>query len=270
MKRLIYILLSLVSLTSFAQERDQMIKDTTRYYHFMNGENAYKGKDYKGAEQAYLLSDSVEHSFESVFNVGNALFMQDSTKDAVTTFENALTLAKDKSDKARVHHNVGNCYLKDKEYQKSIEAFKSALRNDPTNEETRYNLAYAKKMLENQQQEGGGEGQEQKDDEQKNDENKDNKDKKDDNKEDKDNKDEQKNDDKGDKEKEDEEKGEDKKDEKPEPSEEEQNKQKEEEQQAKAAAEKMLDALDQEEKDKREGMRLKEEKGKPKQIEKDW
>ena len=263
MKYLIYISLTLFTLSVFSQERDEMIRDTTRYYHFMNGETAYNNEDYKAAEEAYLLSDSVEHSFESMFNIGDALFMQDSTVNAINIFSDALTLAKDKNDKALIHHNIGNCHLKDKAYDKAIAAYKSALRNDPRNEETRYNLAYAKKMLENQDQGGDGKSQDQQENQDKED-----KEDKEDNEDSKDKKDEENKD--KDKEKEDEGKEKDQKDDKDKKSSEDEKKKEEEQKQEKSAAEKMLDALEQEEQDKRKGMRLKEEKGKPKQIEKDW
>ncbi|KAF5410701.1 MAG: hypothetical protein C5S43_04410 [Candidatus Methanocomedens sp.] len=46
--------------------------------------------------------------------------------------------------------------MNEKKYQEAVEAYKNALRSNPKDEETRYNLALAKEMLEDQQKDGGG------------------------------------------------------------------------------------------------------------------
>ena len=53
-------------------------------------------------------------------------------------------------------HNIGNCYLQKKEYQQAVDAYKKALKLDPKDEETRYNLAYALKNLPKEKKNGGG------------------------------------------------------------------------------------------------------------------
>lgn len=53
---------------------------------------------------------------------------------------------------AEVFHNLGNIQMKNKDYAKSIEAYKQSLRMNPKDEETRYNLALAQKLLNDQQQ----------------------------------------------------------------------------------------------------------------------
>ena len=138
------------------------------------------------------------------FNLGNAYYNKETYSEAFGRFKEAGELASDKKSKHKAFHNMGNVFMKRKEYEKAVEGYKQALRNDPTDEETRYNLALAKELLKKEQDE-------QKDD--KNDENEDDKDKKDENKDkkegddgdQKDNKDEDKKDegDKGDEEKED-------------------------------------------------------------------
>merc|ERR1711916_287020 len=54
--------------------------------------------------------------------------------------------------KAEVFHNLGNSFLEAKKYQESIEAYKNALRNNPRDMDSKYNLEYARKKLEEQQQ----------------------------------------------------------------------------------------------------------------------
>ncbi|HET8735073.1 MAG TPA: tetratricopeptide repeat protein [Pricia sp.] len=99
------------------------------------------------------------------YNLGNAYYYNETYSEAFGRFKQAGELASDKSEKHVAYHNMGNVFMKRKDYQKAVEAYKEALRSDPTDDETRYNLALAKKMLKKEQQQ--------------NDQNKDNKDEKD-------------------------------------------------------------------------------------------
>ena len=49
-------------------------------------------------------------------------------------------------------HNIGNSLLMEQDLENAIEAYKSALRANPTNEAARYNLSYALRMLNNEQE----------------------------------------------------------------------------------------------------------------------
>jgi len=53
-------------------------------------------------------------------------------------------------------HNIGNCYLQKKDYDQAITAYKKALKLNPKDEETRYNLAYALKNRKPKDNKGGG------------------------------------------------------------------------------------------------------------------
>lgn len=101
------------------------------------------------------------------FNLGNAYYRNETYSEAFGRFKEAGETASGKTDKHKAYHNMGNVFMKRKEYEKAVEAYKEALRNDPTDEETRYNLALAKELLKKQQ------------DEQKNDQNDDNQENKD-------------------------------------------------------------------------------------------
>jgi Ca-activated chloride channel homolog len=80
------------------------------------------------------------------------------------------------SNKDTLHlawHNIGNCYLQKKDYKQAVEAYKKALRFDPRDEDSRYNLAYALKHLPKEKKGGGSSKQQQnKKEEDKNDKNK--------------------------------------------------------------------------------------------------
>ncbi len=124
--------------------------------------------DFIGAEADYrrAISKSTEN-IAAPYNLGNAYYNRESFSEAFGRFKQAGELATEKGDKHRAFHNMGNVFMKNKEYQKAVEAYKEALRNNPNDEETRYNLALAKEMLkkdqENQQNQDDQEDQKEKD-----------------------------------------------------------------------------------------------------------
>lgn len=86
------------------------------------------------------------------YNLGNAYYTNESYSEAFGRFKEAGELAAEKPSKHKAYHNMGNVFMKNKEYAKAVEAYKEALRNNPQDEETRYNLALAKEMLKKDQQ----------------------------------------------------------------------------------------------------------------------
>jgi Ca-activated chloride channel homolog len=101
--------------------------------------------------------------FKPWFNQGGAWYEADSLDKAMEAFEMALSRINDPKEKAAVFHNIGNSLMKQEDYAKSIEAFRQALLNNPYDEDTRYNLAYAMTKLQ-QQQDGEGDNQQQNED----------------------------------------------------------------------------------------------------------
>lgn len=128
-----------------------------------SGNRKYKDKKYVDAEIDYRKAlEKNPKSFSANFNLGNALFRQEKYEDAAKQYANALDFAgDDKIRKAHVYHNIGNSLLMNEKYQESIEAYKLALRNNPNDDETRYNLAFAKKKLQQQQQQQQNQDQQQ-------------------------------------------------------------------------------------------------------------
>lgn len=88
----------------------------------------------------------------SMYNLGNTLFQQKKSKDAVEQYVAASKIEKDKDKLAHIYHNMGVIFQSEKDYAKAVEAYKMSLRNNPKDNETRYNLALAQKMLKDQQQ----------------------------------------------------------------------------------------------------------------------
>lgn len=117
------------------------------------GNKLYNNEKFTDAEVFYRKGlGKNDQSFEATFNLGNALYKQQKYTEAVEQFAKAATLETNKNKIASAYHNIGNSMFQAKEYSKSIEAYKMALKQNPKDNETRYNLALAQKQLKQQQQ----------------------------------------------------------------------------------------------------------------------
>ncbi|WP_109436117.1 tetratricopeptide repeat protein [Aquimarina sp. AU119] len=87
------------------------------------------------------------------YNLANAYYTSEKYDEATVRYTEAAKVATAKSEKHKAFHNQGNTYMEQKKYKEAVEAYKNALRSNPKDDETRYNLALAKKMLEQQQKE---------------------------------------------------------------------------------------------------------------------
>lgn len=119
------------------------------------GNRDFKKGQYREAEIEYkraLLKDSA--SVTARYNLGNALYKASSYNEAELYFKGLGDTLKNlsRSKASDYFHNSGNLALQQKKYQEAVEAFKESLRLEPDNFETKSNLAYAQKMLKNQQQ----------------------------------------------------------------------------------------------------------------------
>lgn len=112
-------------------------------------------------------------STDAMYNLGNALLMQNKAKEAMEQFDAVTRIEKDKSKLARAYHNMGVILQSSKQYPQCIEAYKQSLRNNPHDDETRYNLALAQKMLKDQQQQQNQNQQQEQKQDQKQDDQKD-------------------------------------------------------------------------------------------------
>lgn len=237
----ITVVLVLFALCGFAQKEKQFIH---------NGNKQYVDKKYSEAEKNYKQGlNKNKESYKASFNLGDAYYKQGKYEEAAEQFQQLTHRPVSKDTLSKAYHNLGNSLLQSKKYEESVNAYKNALKNNPDDEDTRYNLAYAQKMLQQQQQQ------------QQNDKNKENKDKKDD----KENKDQ----DKKDKDKKDQDQKNDQKDDKGEKNKE-QQKQKQQGQISKEDAQRLLDALQNDEKNLQDKMKKEKAKGANVEIEKDW
>ena len=95
----------------------------------------------------------------SHFNLGNALLYQNKAEDAMKEYETAARLEKDKMRLAQIYHNMGVVLQSAKQFDKAVACYRNSLRNDPTNNETRYN--YALSLFQLKKNQGGQDNQDQ-------------------------------------------------------------------------------------------------------------
>ncbi len=131
--------------TAFAQKAERA--------YVRSGNKLYKDSLFTKAEVDYRKALDVNpKSTEAAFNLGNALLMQQKGQEAIEQYTAAANVEKDKSKLAQIYHNMGVVLQSAKQYPACIEAYKKSLRNNPNDDETRYNLALAQKLLKDQQQ----------------------------------------------------------------------------------------------------------------------
>lgn len=191
-RKLFWLMTALLPMAVQAQQDKKSILEGNEYY---------RQQQYDDAAAAYQRS--LGHGQESVvgnFNLGAAWYKQKKLDEAIGQFTDIAGSATDKTLKAKAYHNLGNALLESQKLEESIEAYKQALLNNPKDDETRYNLAYAQEKLKQQQQQQNNpdqnkdnQDQKNKDQDNKDQDNKDNKDPNKDNQ-DPDNKDQEKKD----------------------------------------------------------------------------
>ncbi|MBK9273607.1 MAG: tetratricopeptide repeat protein [Flavobacteriales bacterium] len=144
------------------------------------GNALYRQGDHAGAAAAYQRAGTLAPAdLRPTFNLGDALYRQGDPAAAQQQFERSAQESRDPADQARAYHNLGNSHLAQQRPQQAIEAYRQALRRDPSDEDTRYNLAYAQRMLKQQQQQQNKDQQKQEDQENKDQEQQQGQDKKD-------------------------------------------------------------------------------------------
>ena len=117
------------------------------------GNRKFKKEDYRSAEVDYrraLLKDST--SLAARYNLGSALYRQENYEGASETMKSIG----EGELPADVHYNAGDVALQLKDYATAVEEFKRSLLLNPDDMDAKENYTYAKMMLENEQNGGGG------------------------------------------------------------------------------------------------------------------
>ena len=135
------------------------------------GNKQYNDSNYTEAEVHYRRAlDKNQQSFEGYFNLGDALFRQEKYPEALEQYTKAERClnANDKLRKeelqkrlAATYHNMGNALYAQQQYDKAVGAYQQSLRNNPKDNDTRYNLVKAMHQLQQQQQQNQQQDQQQ-------------------------------------------------------------------------------------------------------------
>jgi tetratricopeptide (TPR) repeat protein len=140
----IFLILIITSSIAYSQSERSLIREGNKFY---------SDNKYLDAEVSYRKSlETNKDSKVGAFNLGDALYKQEKYDEAAQEFRIATSKETDKESKAKAFHNLGNSLLKSQKLQESIEAYKNALKLNPNDINTKYNLEYAKRMIQQQQQ----------------------------------------------------------------------------------------------------------------------
>ena len=172
-KILLFCLLTASVAGAYAQRSDRSF--------VRKGNHLFEDSLFIKAEENYLKAlDMNPELLEGYYNLGNAYTAQQKPNEAVEQYNKMASaleakkkelmdnpeaspkeLDKCKKDLAQTYHNTGVVYHMCEQFDKAVEAYKQALRNNPQDDETRYNMILAQRMLKDQQQQQQEQQQEQ-------------------------------------------------------------------------------------------------------------
>lgn len=152
MKGMKYILTSVLAVLCAAQMFAQVDRHDVRA-----GNRKFKKEDWREADISYrkaLVKDST--SVAANYNLANTAYRQKNYDEAGKLLDRIKDSASASSHVSDYWFNAGDVALAKKDYQAAVNAFKSALLANPSDLEAKENYIYAKKKLEDQQKNGGG------------------------------------------------------------------------------------------------------------------
>jgi len=139
-------------------------QDESYNKHLYDGNINYD-KDFLMAENSYRKAISINSSnIKAPYNLSNKYYEEGLYDEALIRQAEALKNAKSNNDKHRINHNIGNILMKKDLCKEALEAYKNALRNNPNDDETRYNLSLAKLCADEQDKNNDKKDDQQKDD----------------------------------------------------------------------------------------------------------
>ena len=132
------------------------------------GNRLYRKQQFAKSEVEYrkAIARNAENS-QAIYNLGCALMQQQKDSVAIVQYERAGKLETNKIRKAKVYHNIGVICQTHQMYGEAVKAYEEALRNNPNDNETRYNLALCKRQNKQQNKGGGGKDNKKKNDQDK-------------------------------------------------------------------------------------------------------
>ncbi len=130
------------------------------------GIKSYEKGNFSEAEIQFRKAEDInQESYEAEFNTGAALYQQEKYEESFKQYEKLADISDNPLSMAKVWHNAGNSLLEAQKYGESIEAYKNSLRLNPSDQDSKYNLAYARQKLQDQQDQQQDQNQDQQDQE---------------------------------------------------------------------------------------------------------
>jgi Ca-activated chloride channel homolog len=117
------------------------------------GNDFYQDQRYPDAEIKYRKAlEQDQQLIQGHFNLGNALYRQGKYDEAVRAYDAARKVAADAQTRSNAAYNIGNAWMKAQQPQKAIQSYVDGLKLNPDDQEAKYNLSAALRMLQQQQQ----------------------------------------------------------------------------------------------------------------------
>lgn len=116
--------------------------------------SAYSEGKFKEAHEKFISAQRLApEGIDLSKDIGTSAYRKGDYASAEKAFHSAAKKSETADERARKWHNIGNAQMKQKNYQSAMDSYKQALRENPTDDKTRYNLAEAKRRLKKQQEE---------------------------------------------------------------------------------------------------------------------
>ena len=133
-------------------QASQLSAQTYREY-MRGGNRLYRDSAYTDAEVDFRKAVELNPRYALArYNLANTLLFQQKPKEAMKEYEQAVKLETNKARLSDNYHNMGVILQSQKQYGPAIECYKNALRNDPSDDESRYNLVLCQHLLKNSPQ----------------------------------------------------------------------------------------------------------------------
>lgn len=155
MKSLIFILVTfLISVSVFGQNERKYIRSGNKlFYDAVKDTTKIDTVKFSNAETEYRKALNKKPNDEKWnFNLADAIYKQKRFDEAAGKFSDLAEKMTTPVEKAGAYHNMGNSELMNSKIDESIATYKKALRLNPDDLDTKYNLAYAQLLKKKQQQ----------------------------------------------------------------------------------------------------------------------
>ncbi len=133
------------------------------------GNNEYEKENYAEAIEHYNRAiELAPKSIEPIFNLSNALIESEQFEQGEQILQAIVADSlNSESLLAEAYYNLGNSQFHQEKYEEALESYKQSILRDPTDMEAKYNYAYTKAILDqNQDQQDQDQNQDQQDQDQ--------------------------------------------------------------------------------------------------------